>query len=469
MLTEIEKYRLSLYQTCEVMRKTDECLIEKVYCTLDENSYIKRSCPDDRREVFTRLKSLQSPRIPQVFEVFFSDGVTIVIEQYIAGVTLTKWLAGNRITSRQAEAFAVQLLEALAILHEHGIIHRDVKPDNIMIGENGNVFLIDYGIARIYQKEAGQDTQTLGTIGFAAPEQYGFSQSDFRSDLYALGVTLTVLAEASGGRGPISRVAARCSRFDPESRYPTAKAALRALKGKQLFRRMTAGVTLVGVMAALLLLSADLKERQIPFTAPSQGAESLPEKPVSADGPASLDGSESRTLNGQWIPIIEYDTGNSLSCLRIPSGSNGEEQLLMPGTEISYEMAQGVLTLCLAGQTFVFSHSPQEPPDYEDTCVDGEIMLYDMDGDGQDELLVALSDRLILEGVNGSFVCNTNWRTVWCVGFTEDEGFWRADGELITHTNHGTIKLNLLGVRELYAEDTMSAMILSGRELIWMN
>lgn len=478
MLTETEKYRLALYETREVLRKTDECVIEKVYCALDAKIYIKRSYPDDKREVFQRLKSLQSSHIPQVHDIFFSDG-TVIIEQYIDGLTLSNWLERNRLSAGQADSFAAQLLEGLDALHKHGIIHRDIKPDNIMIDESENTFLIDYGIARIYQKETGQDTRALGTIGFAAPEQYGFSQSDFRTDLYALGVTLNALVEASGHRGALRRVAARCSRFDPERRYPTANAALRDLKGKRLRTKIIAAIipAVLAITAAVLIFSHPV-ENEKPVATQSHSAEPSTEEPApsevssgsvepSPEAPASSEVSFDELSEEQWSPIIENYTDGPLVYELLPADSSGEIDMI-PGLAFSYKMENGVLSLYLAEQVFEFSHTSEWLPDYEGTSVEGEVLLYDMDGDGRDEILVALSDRIVLQGPHGNIIRNTNWRAVWCVGGTPAEGFWRAEGELVTYSNHGTIALNLVGARELYANDVMNGMVLSGRELLWL-
>ena len=114
-------------------------------------------------------------------------------------------------------------------LHNSGIVHRDIKPDNIIICDDNNVKIIDFDISKIYKSNQRSDTQTLGTVGFAAPEQFGMQQSDARTDLYSLAVLLNVLLT---GEHPsvkmcenkkILKVMKKCLSINPDERYSTAE------------------------------------------------------------------------------------------------------------------------------------------------------------------------------------------------------------------------------------------------------
>lgn len=150
------------------------------------------------------LTTLSHARLPRIVDFFQPDeaGYTYMVMDYIHGLTLDKYFRSYRgcLTADFIMQLAYQLLEVLGYLHSHHppVVFRDLKPSNIMLTEEMEVRLIDFGIARSYKLERYEDTVKLGTIGFAAPEQYGNGQSDARSDLYGLGALLLFLT--TGGK-----------------------------------------------------------------------------------------------------------------------------------------------------------------------------------------------------------------------------------------------------------------------------
>lgn len=115
------------------------------------------------------------------------------------------------------------LIFVVASLPHMSIVHRDVKPDNVII-RGTEAVLIDFDASRIYKNENREDTQILGTTGFAAPEQYGLSQSDGRADIYALGVLLNIMLTGEHpsrklASGRMGRIVQRCTMVNPEKRY----------------------------------------------------------------------------------------------------------------------------------------------------------------------------------------------------------------------------------------------------------
>ena len=143
-------------------------------------------------EVYQKLLNVSCPNLPQIMEVGEKDGKTALLEEYVQGDTLSEILEGGLLTIAESKQIARQLCSALWVFHSMGVVHRDVKPDNVII-RGKEAVLIDFDASRIYKSTIQEDTQILGTTGFAAPEQYGLSQSDGRADIYALGVLLNIM------------------------------------------------------------------------------------------------------------------------------------------------------------------------------------------------------------------------------------------------------------------------------------
>ena len=186
------------------------------------------------------LKRLHHPMLPVIADIFEDEAYVYLVEDYIEGVTLKEILVEK---APVVEAVALQwflaLCDVLEYLHgqtPHPIIYRDLKPSNIMVQPDGTMKLIDFGIAREYKAEADGDTTLVGTRGYAAPEQFGKNQTDARTDIYSLGVTMY---HALTGKSPydypyiflpvrklnaslsygIEAVIWKCVRPDPDERF----------------------------------------------------------------------------------------------------------------------------------------------------------------------------------------------------------------------------------------------------------
>lgn len=150
----------------------------------------------DRCEQEARfLVRLNHPHLPKVTDAFIENDRFYLVMEYIEGVTLETRLLTNEgrpLDVAQVVEWALQIADVLAYLHmqEPPIIFRDLKPANVMVQPDGNIRLIDFGIARRFQPGASKDTSLLGSVGYSPPEQFGRHQTDTRSDIYALGATL---------------------------------------------------------------------------------------------------------------------------------------------------------------------------------------------------------------------------------------------------------------------------------------
>lgn len=136
-------------------------------------------------------------RLPHVRELYRLPDALVAVYDYVEGPTLCELVRERGpLAPARAVALARQLCQALAPLHAAGVVHRDVAPGNVVVAADG-AHLIDLGIARVRVDGASHDTTRLGTWGFAAPEQYGFAQTDARSDVFSLGRVLAYALTAA--------------------------------------------------------------------------------------------------------------------------------------------------------------------------------------------------------------------------------------------------------------------------------
>ncbi len=179
------------YDRVTLIKKSERGEVTLIRHRASGNRYIFRHFSGSS-EVYRKLLTVSCPNLPQIMEVGEKEGKTALLEEYVQGDTLGEILQGGLLTAAQAKQITRQLCMALWVLHSLGVVHRDVKPDNVII-RGTEAVLIDFDASRIYKNENREDTQILGTTGFAAPEQYGLSQSDGRADIYALGVLLNIM------------------------------------------------------------------------------------------------------------------------------------------------------------------------------------------------------------------------------------------------------------------------------------
>ncbi len=149
------------------------------------------------REV-TLLSKLKHPRLPRIYDHFTDPEHWYLVIDYIEGQTLEAYVQatpGKALPVKKAITIGIQVCDVLNYLHTQKppIIFRDVKPANIMHTSSGQIYLIDFGIARHFEPGRARDTGPLGSPGYAAPEQYGKTQTTTHTDIYGLGATLQTL------------------------------------------------------------------------------------------------------------------------------------------------------------------------------------------------------------------------------------------------------------------------------------
>jgi len=199
--------------------------------------FVKKILTRYSLQVFRYLQEHPIPNMPAILELFEEDGTLTVIEEYLHGDTLQTVL-DNTGPLGEEETLRILLLlcPTVQALHEAepSIIHRDIKPGNVLLSPDGIPKLFDVNAARQFTEGQDRDTQVLGTAGYAAPEQYGFQQTDVQTDIYALGVLMNVLVtgqlpSVTPARGKLSPIIRRCTELSPKDRFSSVRELYDAL------------------------------------------------------------------------------------------------------------------------------------------------------------------------------------------------------------------------------------------------
>lgn len=228
-MTLEEESRLSFYRELTVLdEKKNIVLVQDIR---NSELCVKKTIDIYSRDVYEQLASVRIEGLPAVKECVADEGKLIVVEEYVQGRSLKQVLdEQGLLNEEQAYDIAVQLADILVRLHqlEPAIVHRDIKPSNIIIEKNGHVNLIDFNAARHVNADKNEDTRMLGTVYFAAPEQFGFGQSDERTDIYGLGATINyIMTGDKPGAGiaecRFSDILKKCLMVDAKDRYQSAE------------------------------------------------------------------------------------------------------------------------------------------------------------------------------------------------------------------------------------------------------
>ena len=236
------------YRVEQVLARGEDGITELV--TIDgAGPFVRKKIRQElaRRNVWSALTECSSPRLPRVEATYELPEHFVVVYDFVPGRTLSKVIeTDGPLTPESTISLGIELCEAAEELHRHGIVHRDISPNNIVAAADG-AHLIDLGIARMRVEGASRDTTSLGTWGFASPEQYGFAQTDARSDVYSIG---RVLGFALTGVRPddesyeqalkailehvpakLAHVITRACSFEPSARLQSAAEMAGALSG----------------------------------------------------------------------------------------------------------------------------------------------------------------------------------------------------------------------------------------------
>ena len=277
---------------------------------------------------YAMLKEKGYPLIPRILHCIEEDGETLVVEEYVQGESLLDRIGRKAyLSEREAGNILLQLCDGLAPIHAQGIVHRDIKPSNLILQSGCIIRLIDFDAARTVKEHSGEDTMHLGTKGYAPPEQFGYGQTDARSDIYSIGITMQkALPEEYGGY--LAGIFAKCMEIDPDRRYRNLQELRRAL----IFRRFWAGrgkaalwtLAIVSAVVFCILQRFD-------------GAEPLPSTPASESKTDSPDARLPSAAEERPAAPTSATSDERLSVQSpVPSGTEPEQEVAVstPSTSI---------------------------------------------------------------------------------------------------------------------------------------
>lgn len=269
----------------------------------DEPVVIKKIYLNDRVKdasaninLYKQLQSVSNEHITKIYSAKFDEDCIFVVEEYIDGLTLDEYIKKNNCNENEIINLILQLCDGLKTLHgaSPAIIHRDLKPSNILVTNKGLLKIIDFDASRNYKKDTTHDTVIMGTLEYASPEQYGFSQTDARSDIYSVGAIMyqlffhETLPQNNTGiitakninknsekntikyESAIRKIIKRCTMFDPAKRYTDIcqlENELKHFKSKRFLKnigRITAAACVVLIVALGLNTAIKSKTAQIP-------------------------------------------------------------------------------------------------------------------------------------------------------------------------------------------------------------
>ena len=226
-------------------------------------------------EIMKKMADRKLSGIPKAYRIFEENGEVYLVREYIEGMSLAQMvLQKGGISEAEIYRISRKICQTAEQFQnpDEPMIHRDIKPENIVVTPGGEVVFIDFGTMRSYKKDGSRDTFVVGTRGTAAPEQYGYTQTDQRTDVYAIGQTMLYMVSESYEMNQLSECAVSrrmkkiiekaCS-FEPDKRYGDAAQLRRAVEKcqannrKKVYKKAGAVFGLIAAGYILAIFSPD--------------------------------------------------------------------------------------------------------------------------------------------------------------------------------------------------------------------
>ncbi|MBE0451976.1 MAG: protein kinase, partial [Clostridia bacterium] len=272
------KSLMERYQILDQLYESDRSAVYKMLRYSDQKNFTLKALKNEQGIVYdiSRIAHLSHEGMSKIVEFGESGNYKYVVKPYVEGLTLLEYVdLKGPLDEKVVKDIARQIIDVFEYFHSQSepIIYRDLKPANIIIGSDGKIVLIDVETMRMVGKNRGSDTFYVGTHGYASPEQYGFRQSDIRSDIYSLGATLYFLLTGSEPlvesvkyrpiteinpkiSSQMAYVVSKCMQFNPDERFTNVHGIKRALTSRVILGNFRSKKMRMGfiMLAAILLL-----------------------------------------------------------------------------------------------------------------------------------------------------------------------------------------------------------------------
>lgn len=204
----------------------------------DGSIYILKKVFSQDIPIYKKLQKIDNENVAKIVEINLIDNDFYILEEYVQGLTLYEYIEKYGVLDDiTVKNIALDICNGLESIHNLSIVHRDINPNNIIIDKNKKAVIIDFDISRCEKQGKTFDTQILGTQGYAAPEQYGFSQTTPKADIYAVGVLINYMKTAcipnvKMTQGVFGKIVKKCTQIDENNRYADVKSLSSSISGR---------------------------------------------------------------------------------------------------------------------------------------------------------------------------------------------------------------------------------------------
>lgn len=221
----IKEYYEKKYRELCVLADTEKCKTTLMRNNDTGQLVVNKIMNKTAFDVYEQLKPIKNKNLVKILDCYIDEDKCVEIEEFINGRRLDDYVTNQKLNYNQCIKLTADICTALEELHIIGIVHRDIQPKNILISNEGTLKLIDFDISRKQHTGKNKDTELLGTAGYAAPEQYGFSQTSEKSDIYSIGIVLKEMCEKSNISVDenLQDIIEKCTQMDPDNRFQNVK------------------------------------------------------------------------------------------------------------------------------------------------------------------------------------------------------------------------------------------------------